>query len=45
MDAIGIFAKNREEWLITEYADFLYNMTLCPMYDTLGPDSISYILN
>lgn len=45
MNAVGIFSKNREEWLITEYGNFLYNFTLCPIYDTLGPEAISYVLN
>jgi long-chain acyl-CoA synthetase len=44
MNMIGIFAKNREEWLLQEYADFLYNLTLVPLYDTLGEDGIKYIL-
>jgi long-chain acyl-CoA synthetase len=44
MNLVGIFAKNREEWLLLEYANFLYNKTMVPFYDTLGPDSITYIL-
>lgn len=27
-----------------EYTNFLYNFTYVPFYDTLGPDSISFIL-
>lgn len=45
MNLIGIFAKNREEWLLTEYGNFLYNYTMVPLYDTLGPDSIDFVLN
>lgn len=36
MNLIGIFSKNREEWLLVEYANLLYNHTLVPLYDTLG---------
>lgn len=45
MNLLGIFSINREEWLLTEYANFLYNFTMVPLYDTLGPDSIDYVLN
>jgi long-chain acyl-CoA synthetase len=44
MDMIGVFSKNREEWLLLEYADFLYNFTLVPLYDTLGEDALKLIL-
>ncbi|EAR89380.1 AMP-binding enzyme family protein (macronuclear) [Tetrahymena thermophila SB210] len=44
MNLVGIFAKNREEWLLLEYANFLYNNTMVPFYDTLGIESISFIL-
>lgn len=44
MNLVGIFAKNREEWLVLEYANFLYNNTMVPFYDTLGQESIGFIL-
>lgn len=44
MNLIGVFAKNRTEWLELEYANFLYRKTMVPLYDTLGPESISFIL-
>lgn len=44
MNLIGIFAKNRLEWLLTEYGNFLYNYTMVPLYDTLGPESIDFVL-
>ncbi|EGR26991.1 hypothetical protein IMG5_203310 [Ichthyophthirius multifiliis] len=44
MELVGIFSKNREEWLLLEYSNFLYNKTMVPFYDTLGPQSTSYIL-
>jgi len=42
---VGVFAKNREEWMLLEYANFLYNNTMIPLYDTLGPETIPYVLN
>lgn len=41
---IGIFSKNREEWLILDIANTLYGNTMIPLYDTLGLESIPYIL-
>jgi long-chain acyl-CoA synthetase len=41
---IGINAKNREEWLITDLSCILYRMTSVPFYDTLGPETNTYIL-
>lgn len=34
---VGIFSKNRQEWLLLELAGVLYNKVLIPFYDTLGP--------
>lgn len=45
MKLIGIFSKNREEWQILDFANVLYGNTMVPIYDTLGPDTISYVLN
>lgn len=44
MNLVGVFSKNREEWLLLEYANFLYNNTMVPFYDTLGQESIGFIL-
>lgn len=33
---VGVFSKNREEWLLLDYANVLYGMTMIPIYDTLG---------
>ncbi|MBN3281966.1 ACSL1 ligase, partial [Polyodon spathula] len=41
---IGIFAQNRPEWTIAELACYTYSMVSVPLYDTLGPDAIAYIL-
>lgn len=42
---VGIYAKNREEWLMADIGcSYLYGMTIVPLYDTLGPENISYCL-
>lgn len=51
---VGIHAKNRfifhfklfrEEWILLDITSMLYGMTVIPLYDTLGPESISHCLN
>ncbi|XP_074816161.1 long-chain-fatty-acid--CoA ligase 5 isoform X5 [Natator depressus] len=42
---IGIFAQNRPEWIISEYACYTYSMVAVPLYDTLGSDAIAFIIN
>uniref|UniRef100_A0A8C8HRE9 Arachidonate--CoA ligase n=1 Tax=Oncorhynchus tshawytscha TaxID=74940 RepID=A0A8C8HRE9_ONCTS len=42
---IGVFAQNRPEWIISELACYTYSMVVVPLYDTLGPDAICYIIN
>ncbi|NXD16142.1 ACSL5 ligase, partial [Nothocercus nigrocapillus] len=42
---IGIFAQNRPEWIISEYACYTYSLVAVPLYDTLGPEAIVYIVN
>nr|XP_060624391.1 long-chain-fatty-acid--CoA ligase 5-like [Anolis sagrei ordinatus]XP_060624392.1 long-chain-fatty-acid--CoA ligase 5-like [Anolis sagrei ordinatus]XP_060624393.1 long-chain-fatty-acid--CoA ligase 5-like [Anolis sagrei ordinatus] len=42
---IGIFAQNRPEWVISELACYTYSMVAVPLYDTLGPEAIVYIIN
>jgi long-chain acyl-CoA synthetase len=41
---VAAFSKNREEWLLLEYANILYNNTMIPLYDTLGADGVSFAL-
>lgn len=33
---VGIFAKNRKEWMILDISNMLYGFTMIPFYDTLG---------
>ncbi|XP_059372233.1 long-chain-fatty-acid--CoA ligase 1b [Carassius carassius] len=41
---IGIFSQNRPEWTISELACYTYSLISVPLYDTLGTEAISYIL-
>ena len=41
---IGIYAKNRPEWVLTEVACNTYSFVNVPFYDTLGIEAINYVL-
>ncbi|KAJ3310858.1 Long chain acyl-CoA synthetase 7 peroxisomal [Blyttiomyces sp. JEL0837] len=43
--AVGIYAINRPEWLITEYACHMHSLVVVAMFDTFGPDAIAYVIN
>jgi long-chain acyl-CoA synthetase len=40
----GIYSKNRLEWCLCEQASNAYNLIHVPLYDTLGSDSVSFIM-
>jgi len=42
---IGLYSQNRPEWVIAEQACYYYSMVVVPLYDTLGPEACSYIIN
>uniref|UniRef100_A0A672I0P5 Long-chain-fatty-acid--CoA ligase n=1 Tax=Salarias fasciatus TaxID=181472 RepID=A0A672I0P5_SALFA len=42
---IGIFSQNRPEWTISELACYTYSLVAVPLYDTLGTEAISYIID
>ncbi|XP_076862076.1 long-chain-fatty-acid--CoA ligase 1b [Brachyhypopomus gauderio] len=42
---IGIFSQNRPEWTISELACYTYSLVAVPLYDTLGTDAISFIID
>ncbi|MBN3281942.1 ACSL5 ligase, partial [Polyodon spathula] len=42
---VGIFAQNRPEWIIAEYACYTFSMVVVPLYDTLGPEALVFIIN
>jgi len=41
---VGLFSKNREEWVIAEQACHAYGMADVALYDTLGDESIQFII-
>ncbi|CAI2308543.1 unnamed protein product [Caenorhabditis sp. 36 PRJEB53466] len=42
---IGIYAKNRPEWIVTEFATYNYSNVIVPIYETLGSEASVFILN
>lgn len=42
---MGIYSKNREEWLVADLACHLIGATVVTFYDTLGENTIEYILD
>ncbi|VDP07260.1 unnamed protein product [Heligmosomoides polygyrus] len=42
---IGIYCKNRPEWIITEFATYNFANVIVPIYETLGFEACVFILN
>ncbi|XP_001949298.1 long-chain-fatty-acid--CoA ligase 5 [Acyrthosiphon pisum] len=42
---LGIFSQNCPEWILTEQAAYCFSMVVVPLYDTLGPEACSFIIN
>ncbi|CAB3408257.1 unnamed protein product [Caenorhabditis bovis] len=42
---IGIYSKNRPEWIVTEFATYNYSNVIVPIYETLGSEASVFILN
>ncbi|KAJ1663236.1 medium-chain fatty acid-CoA ligase faa2 [Coemansia sp. RSA 1813] len=42
---LGMYASNRVEWILADYAGLSQNLYTVALYDTLGADSIEYIVN
>lgn len=42
---LGLYSKNRLEWVIAEHGGFTQSIVPVPMYDTLGPESVAYVIN
>ena len=45
MKLLGLFSKNRIEWGLTDWACLLFGLTTVPLYDTLGDENITYVLD
>ena len=44
-DMIALYSVNRMEWCLCEHAGYTRNLTTVPLYDTLGADATSFIVN
>eukprot|EP00245_Coleochaete_scutata_P003911 TRINITY_DN15967_c0_g1_i1.p1 TRINITY_DN15967_c0_g1~~TRINITY_DN15967_c0_g1_i1.p1 ORF type:complete len:703 (+),score=103.09 TRINITY_DN15967_c0_g1_i1:55-2163(+) len=42
---VGLYLINKPEWMIVEQACNAYSYISVPLYDTLGPDAVKYIVN
>ncbi|KAG5541425.1 hypothetical protein RHGRI_021298 [Rhododendron griersonianum] len=42
---VGLYFINSPEWLIVDHACSAYSYISVPLYDTLGPDAVKYIVN
>lgn len=42
---VGIYSKNRPEWVIAEQACYAQSMIPISLYDTLGPEAVAFIIN
>ncbi|XP_074587550.1 long chain acyl-CoA synthetase 6, peroxisomal-like [Curcuma longa] len=42
---VGLYFINRPEWIIFDHACSAYSYISVPLYDTLGPDAVQYIVN
>ena len=45
MRFMGIYSRNREEWLVGSFGCQMDSIAIVTLYDTLGINSIEYILN
>ncbi|OWZ00055.1 Long-chain-fatty-acid-CoA ligase [Phytophthora megakarya] len=44
-DKVGIFCKNRVEWCLVNHACDRMSYVVVPLYDTLGPDAVPFVIN
>ncbi|OWM85362.1 hypothetical protein CDL15_Pgr018986 [Punica granatum] len=42
---VGLYFINRPEWVIVDHACSAYSYVSVPLYDTLGPDAVKYVVN
>lgn len=42
--SVGLYFINRPEWPIVDHACSAYSLVSVPLYDTLGPDAVKYIV-
>ncbi|KAI8912663.1 hypothetical protein EDD86DRAFT_269213 [Gorgonomyces haynaldii] len=44
-DCLGIYGINSPNWIIAEYASFMYGFVVVPLYETFGASAIEFIAN
>ena len=44
LKTVAIYSRNREEWIFTDIACWMANIANVPLYDALGEESISWIM-
>ena len=44
-DAVGIFSPNRPQWIVADLAALTLGAIVVPVYNTLPPDRLRYIVN
>ena len=42
---IGLYSKNRYEWVVAEHGAFTQNLVTVPLYDTLGAEAVAFIID
>ncbi|XVE63006.1 hypothetical protein DITRI_Ditri06bG0165000 [Diplodiscus trichospermus] len=42
---VGLYFINKPEWLVVDHACAAYSYISVPLYDTLGPDAVQYVVN
>jgi len=42
---MGIFGKNREEWIVVDLACMRNSVTIVPFFDSLGSDALAFVIN
>ena len=45
MRFVAIYGKNSEDWLFSDLGANLYGVTTVAIYDTLGAESMTYIID
>lgn len=44
LSVIGLYMKNCMEWVLAEYGTYTVGACTAPLYDTLGPDTVQFVL-
>lgn len=42
---LGIYSKNREEWAMADLACIRSDVTIVPIFESLGSDALAFVLN